>query len=292
MSSGTYGIIRPADFNPATDADVFLSYSQTRGSIPTGFTSVDASTYLTRQTIVGDTNPIGGIYNLKLPLSVFNKVGIYNLYIRPKQINATIQDVGVLSAYPDIRGLVLKSSELGDINVENDNLTGYRIEYFNGETKIENIFRIVTSNNRCEVVNSNPTNTQSKSITYRFNDSSDLLFLTVSPSSASDSKPNALPFIGVTGGKITLSNTNFNPVMVEIEITQNDINTLYTSINGNQVRNLDGSMVTTYDSNNQIFSQSQYYTIKSTATGTPIYQVKNNVTNIDYTQDYNTITNL
>jgi hypothetical protein len=291
MSSGSYGIIRPADFNPATDADVFLSFSQTRGSQPTGFTSVEASTYLTRQTIAGETNPIGGLYNLKLPLSVFNKVGIYTLYIRPKQTIATIQDVGVLSAYPDIRGLVLKASELTNINVENDNLTGYRIEYYNGDVKIDNLFRIVTSNNRCEPVNSNPTNSQSKSITYRFNDSSDLLFLTLSPSSAYESKPNSLPFIGVTGGKVILSNTNFNPIMIEIELTENDINTLYTSINGNQIRNLDNNLVTTYDSNNQIFSQTQYYTIKSNATSTPLYQVKNNIDNIDYTQDYNTITN-
>ena len=78
--------------------------------------------------------------------------------------------------------------------------------------------------------------------------------------------------------------------MVEVELTNNDIESLYTSINGNQIRTLDNGLITTYDPTNQIFSQVEHYLIKETATGKPLNEVKVNKTNIDFTQDFNTIT--
>jgi len=287
----SYGINRAADFNTATDAEIFWSYGENRSTISSNYIKDDITKFLTAQLAPGSTiNPIGGIYNLKLPLDIFNKVGIYNIYIRPKQIEVNIQDVGVLSAYPNIRGIILKASDLIGISQENDALSGYRIEYYNGDgAKVNNLFRIITSNNKCEPINQNIISTNQKSVSYRFNDSSDLLFLTVTPSSATNAKPNVLPYIGNTGTKIILSNTFFNPILVEIELTNNDIETLYTSINGDQIRSLDSGLITTYDKNNNIFNQAEHYIIKETATGTSMYEVKENKTNIDFTQDHNTI---
>lgn len=255
------------------------------------FNTDDITKFLTAQTAPGSVmNPIGGIYNLKLPLEIFNKVGIYNIYIRPKQIELNIQDIGVLSAYPNIRGIILKATDIVGLSVGNDTLSGYRIEYYDSSgNKVSNLFRIITSNNRCEPVTQNIISTTQKSVSYRFNDSSDLIFLTVTPSSATNATPNSLPFIGNTGTKIILTNTFFNPILIEIELTNNDIESLYTSINGNQIRTLDNGLITTYDVNNKIFSQSEHYIIKESATGKPAYEVKENKTNIDFTQDHDSI---
>lgn len=287
--AGVYGNLRSADFNPSLHAEVFLSYVESRSQINNDFTLVDTSKYLSAQLSQGSTvNPIGGIYNLKLPLDTFNKTGIYNIYIRPKQTETYIQDIGVLSAYPDIRGVVLKSSEINGISLENDSLTGYRIEYYDqNNVKINNLFRIITSNNKCEPVNQNIASVNQKSIRYRFNDNSDLVFLTLTPSSATSTKPNALPYIGNVGSKIILTNTFFNPVLIEIELTENNIESLYTSINGNQIRTLDNGLITTYDKNDKIFNQTEHFIIKSN--GKPMYEVKENKTTIDFTQDHDTI---
>lgn len=284
MSVGTYGIKKPANFIPNEHAEIYLSYRENRTVQGTGFELVETSKYLTTETIGG--SHVDGLYQLKMPLEVFNKVGIYNLYIRPKQIDATIQDIGVLSTYPDVRGIVLNASLVTGMTInDNDGLVGYRIEYLDSNNiKKPNLFRIITSSNKCE-----PTNSGSNGITsYRFNDSSNLVFLTVSPSSASSAKPLNLPYIGMPQDKIIITNTFFNPEMVEIEMTENDIESLYLSINGNQIRNLDNGIVTTYDKNNNVVNQSEHYIIKESATGKPIYEVKENKSDI-INQNYNEI---
>ena len=141
--AGSYGINRSATFNPALHAEIFVSYSETRSTINSNFESVDVSKYLSAQLAPGSTtNPIGGIYNLKLPLDKFNKVGIYSIYIRPKQTEVYVQDVGVLSAYPNIKGIILKASDLNSLSLENDSLSGYRIEYYDQSgVKINNYIK-------------------------------------------------------------------------------------------------------------------------------------------------------
>ena len=291
---GAYGINRSANFNPITDAEIFVAYAASRSVTNSDFQAVTTSKYLTAQLAPGSTiNPLGGIYNLKLPLDKFNQVGIYNIYIRPKQVEVYIQAIGVLSAYPDIKVIVLKASDIVGLSIDNDSLSGYRIEYYDQTgVRVNNLFRIITSNNKCEPINQNITRSNQIAIRYRFNDASDLIFLTVTPSSASASnaKPNSLPYIGSSGTKIILTNTFFNPIMIEVELTNNDIESLYTSINGNQIRTLDNGLITTYDENNKIFNQYEHYVIKQTATGTPINEVKVLKTTTDFTQDFNTIT--
>lgn len=290
MSSGVYGVKKPADFIPADHAEVYLSYRVNRAVAGDGFKIVETTKYLSAEVDPIDvSNNIGGLYQLKLPLDTFNKVGIYNVYIRPKQIKAIIQDIGILASYPEIRGVVLNTSIDGVSMTDSDGLVGYRIEYFDSNMiKKPNLFRIITSNNRCEPTNQNTNGT----ISYRLNDNSNLTFLTVTPSSASSARPSALPYIGSPQDNIILTNTFFNPEMIEIEMTENDLESLYASINGNQIRTLDNGLVTTFDSNNNIVNQVEHYIIKESATGAPMYEVKENKTDIDFSQNYNNITSI
>jgi hypothetical protein len=62
--------------------------------------------------------------------------------------------------------LILQHYQLGN-NFENNGLVGYRIEYLtpnssSSDAKVNNFFRIITSNNRAEPVNQNLTNTNQK----------------------------------------------------------------------------------------------------------------------------------
>jgi hypothetical protein len=88
--------------------------------------------------------------------------------IKPIEIFVKITDVGVLSAYPDIKGIVFDIATLPTLNnFENNGLVGYRIEYLtpnssSSDAKVNNFFRIITSNNRAEPVNQNLTNTNQK----------------------------------------------------------------------------------------------------------------------------------
>jgi hypothetical protein len=284
MSSGVYGTIKGADFDPQ-DAEIWLSYRANRTVAGDGFSKVETNKYLSTETDT-NSNQISGLYQLKLPLDTFNKVGIYNVYIRPKQIEATIKDIGVLSSYPDIRGIVIDTTSISGSSIDNDSLVGYRIEYKDTAGAIkQNLFRIITSNNKCEATSQTTNGTTS----YRFNDSSTLTFMTITPSSASSARPLSLPYIGSIQDSIVLSNTFFNPEMVEIEMTENDLESLYTSINGDQIRNLDKGLVTTYDSSKNIVNQVEHYIIKESATGTPIYEIKQNQSTIYVDNDYNTI---
>ncbi|MFW9821188.1 MAG: hypothetical protein ACFFE5_16410, partial [Candidatus Thorarchaeota archaeon] len=82
--------------------------------------------------------------------------GIYTIVFKPVEIRTKIVDCGVLSAYPDIKGLLFDTSD-NRINsflekFQNNNLIGYRVEYLStnpssSDLKVPNFFRIITSNN-------------------------------------------------------------------------------------------------------------------------------------------------
>jgi hypothetical protein len=71
------------------------------------------------------------------------------------------------------------------------------------------------------------TNTSQKVIRYRYvENGSDLLFCTLSPSASPTNKPNATPFIGQPNQNIIITNTFFNPITMDIQIAEHDIDTL------------------------------------------------------------------
>ena len=232
---------------------------------------------------------VEGMYNLQLPLSEFNKKGFYTVYIKPKEVEAVIADVGALTAFPSVRGLVIDSSGIdGSIRekaLSNNGLVGYRIIYISDSGARQDYYRIITSNNRCEPVVQAPNSSSDKSYTYRYDDASPLIFVTVSPSSAPTFKENATPFIGKPTQKILLVNTYFEPIMLDIEMTTHDADTISYMLENSQLRDLDNGLVTTYNDKNEIYNQSEHFTLKDQYTGKPVFEVKQNRNNnVDFSQ--------
>ena len=292
--NGIYGTIKPAYItNIDNDVEIYYSYRKNRGVNDSTTDFKTGSTTWLVAARKGDGEVIPGVFTLQLPLETFGEAGVYTIYIKPKEIETQIVDIGVLSAYPDVRGMVLRSFDSNDqvLNV-NGSLTGYRVEYFGlaGNSRGED-FSIITSSNKCSTIVQNIISTNQKAVRYRFDDTSNLIFCTVSPSTSPSFNANALPYIGRANEIIRLVNTKFEPLLIEVEMVEYDDETLSVMLAGNQIRDLDHGLITTYNFNNEIFRQHQYYTIKET-TGRDLYDVKvDRGDNIDTSQDFNEITN-
>jgi hypothetical protein len=302
MASGTYGIVRPADVTPE-DVQIFYHFTPSRDSQGnTELKELSANDVLVRVNKTQNANitlaeAFGGLYTLKLPTKDFGVKGIYTIIIKPIEIRTKIVDSGVLSAYPDIKGILFDLSTIPTNflpKFENDGLVGYRIEYLDvtgvaDNAKIPNFFRVITSNNRAEPVNQNLTNSNQKAIRYRFNDNSTLTFCTVSPASASNVKPNVLPFIGQPDQTVILTNTFFDPIMIEVEIVDHDIETLAFALFGNQSKSVEDGIYTIYNFTNQIYKQYNLYEVKDQFTGKPLFEVRQEKNTIDFSKNFNNI---
>jgi hypothetical protein len=301
MAIGSYGTIRPSDVSPA-DVDIIMNYTPTR-DVTDQFvlTKLDAQTilrpYFANSETGGNTGVevLGGLYNLTLPANQFNALGIYTLYIRPAEIRTVISDCGVLSALPNVKGIII---DISDVPTQYQNkfvpqgLVGFRVEYLNPDgSKIPNFFRVVTSSFFCEPVVTNEVNTTQKAIRYRYVDGdSNLLFLTLSPSSSPTNKPNATPYIGQPDQDIIITNTFFNPVSVEIEMVEYDISSLAIALYGNQTKSIDDGIYTIYDSNDNIYRQYNLYEIRDQFNAL-LYEVRQSRgNNIDFSKNFTNIT--
>jgi hypothetical protein len=301
MAIGSYGTIRPSDVSPE-DVQIILNYTPSRD-----VTNNYVLTELNAQTILkpyfnntqtggnAGVEVLGGLYNLTLPANQFNALGIYTLYLRPAQIRTVITDCGVLSALPNVKGIVI---DITNVPTQFQNkfvpqgLVGFRIEYLNADgSKIPNFFRVVTSSFFCEPVVSNQVNTTQKSIRYRYVDGdSNLIFLTLSPSSSPTNKPNSTPFIGQPNQSIIISNTFFNPITLEIEMVEYDISSLAIALYGNQTKSIDDGIYTIYDTQNNIYRQYNLYEIRDQFNAL-LYEVRQNRgNNIDFSKNFTTIT--
>lgn len=295
MSTGNYGVLRPATVT-ADDMEIYYTYAPSRDVKPTiPLQSLNPNQVISRFSHPTPTTSgvplFDGLYNLQLPVTNFSTKGIYSVIIKPKEIRTKITDCGVLAAFPDIKGIVLDMNSLGVQDASS--LVGYRVEYYNDSgQRIPNFFRIITSANRTEVVNANISNTTQKAVRYRFNDVSNLAFCTLTPSSAPNVRPNEFPDIGTPGQEISITNTFFNPILLEIDMVEYDIETLAYGIYGNQIKSIVDGKYTIYDFQNNIYKQYNLYEIQDQFTGEPLHEVRQLVNNIDLTKDFNTITNV
>ena len=301
MATGSYGTIRPADVSPE-DVEIIMNYTPSRDQTSNFvLTKLNAASILKpyyNNNTTGVNNNIellGGLYNLTLPADQFNKVGIYTLYIRPAQIRTTITDCGVLSALPNVKGLVIDLNNVPSQyrnKFTNQGLVGFRIEYLNADgTKIPNFFRIITSSFFCEPVFQNLTNTSQKAIRYRYVDgTTNLIFCTVSPASSPTNKPNATPYIGQPDQSIIITNTFFNPISMDIEIAEHDFSTIALALYGNQTKSMDDGIYTIYDTANNIYKQYNLYEIRDEFNKL-LYEVREDRgNNIDYSKNFTSIT--
>ena len=301
MAISSYGTVRGSDVSPE-DVQIILNYTPTR-DITDNFvlTQLDAQSILKpyfNNTETGGNagvEVLGGLYNLTLPADTFNAVGIYTLYIRPAQIRTIITDCGVLSALPNVKGIVI---DISNVPAQYQNkfvaqgLTGFRVEYLNPDgSKIPNFFRIITSAFFCEPVITNEVNVTQKSIRYRYVDGdSNLIFLTLSPSSSPTNKPNATPFIGQPNQSIIITNTFFNPLTLEIEMVEYDVSSLAIALYGNQTKSIDDGIYTIYDAENNIYRQYNLYEIRDQFNAL-LYEVRQSRgTNIDFSKNFTNIT--
>jgi hypothetical protein len=301
MAIGSYGTIRPSDVSPQ-DVEIIMNYTATR-DVTDSFvlTKLDAQTilrpYFNNSETGGNAGVevLGGLYNLTLPASQFNALGIYTLYMRPVQIRTSITDCGVLSALPNVKGIVINLANVPTQYINkfvSQGLVGFRIEYLNPDgSKIPNFFRVVTSCFFCEPVVTNEVNTSQKAIRYRYVDgNSNLLFLTLSPSSSPTNKPNATPFIGQPDQDIIITNTFFNPVTIEIEMVEYDVSSLAIALYGNQTKSIDDGIYTIYDSQNNIYKQYNLYEIRDQFNAL-LYEVRQSRgNNIDFSKNFTSIT--
>lgn len=302
MSVGAYGTTIPININNndiPNLVDISFTYheSRTYDSLSNGeFKHLDSSVLTQARREMDDSSAdvyIEGMYNLQLPISEFNKKGFYTVYIKPKEIEAVITDIGNLTAFPNVRGIVLDTAQISNSSIRskartNNELVGYRIVYLDENGRRQDYYRIITSSNKCEPVIQAPNSSSDKSYTYRYEDSSSLIFVTVSPSSAPTFKSNATPYIGKPTQKILLVNTLFEPIQIDIEMTTHDADTISYMLENSQLRDLDNGLVTTFNDENEIYHQSEHFTLKDQYTGAPVYEVKENKTNsIDFSQTIN-----
>jgi len=295
MATGNYGTVRPADVN-IEDVEIFYTYTPSRDVPPTiGIQRLNPNTVLapfSHPDSLGTSTPVfGGLYNLTLPAANFSAKGFYTIVIRPREYRLKITDCGVLSAFPNVKGLVFSVNDLPANLTANNSLVGYRVEYFdNSGNKIPNFFRVITSNNLAEPVNQNLSNTTQKSIRYRFNNSGNLIYTTITPSSASNVTPNNEPYIGTPNQDIVITNTFFNPITIEVEMVEHDFDTLSYGLFGNQIKSIVDGKYTIYDNENNIYKQYNLYEIQDQFTGEPLHEVREELSDIDFTKNFATIT--
>lgn len=299
MAVGIYGITRPADVS-IDDIDIYYNYIPNRETSNDTIYKLDATQLLTYNYLPEDErifdegidrNILEGLYNLRLPASVFSQLGIYTIYIKPKSFISTIVDVSVLSALPNVRGIVVDVNGLPEGLRGNNAMQGYRVEYIDIVTnnKIRNVVRYVVTSNKVVPINENVGNTSQKTTRYKFDDSGSLMFLQLTPSSSTDVKPNVSPFIGSSTQPIIISNTFFNPIAIEVELVENTIDTLSDLVGGEQIKDVDNGVLTYYDKNRVITKQFNIYEIKDDVGNVPLFEVKEKRTNIDETQNFNDV---
>jgi hypothetical protein len=300
MALGTYGIVRPADVSPE-DVEIILHYTESR-DVTENFIMKKLNTrsiltpYFHNSDTGGnaDVELLGGLYNLKLPSSEFNKIGIYTLYVRPAEIRTAISDCGVLSALPNVKGIIIDinavPSEFRNKFV-NQGLVGFRVEYLNSDgTKIPNFYRIITSSFYCEPILTEQSNSSQKAIRYRYvENGSDLIFCTLTPSASPTNKPNATPYIGQPDQNIIITNTFFNPMSIDIQIAEHDLDTIALALYGNQTKSIEDGIYTIYDNNGNIYKQYNLFEIRDNF-NEMLYEVRENRgNNIDFSKNFTNI---
>ncbi len=291
MATGNYGIVRPSDVNNE-DIQLFYNYAPNRQTSPSSMRELSAPSLLGEVGeplfVNGVSQNYEGLKNLTLPASQFGATGVYNIMIRPRKILIEIADCGVLSSSPDVKGILLNTDDL-PTNLTADNaLIGFRIEYYDENGKIRNLFRIVTSSGKVEPVNQNLTNTSQKAIRYRYNDSGNLIFCTLTPTSSPVTLPNKVPFIGSPNQVISVTNTYFDPIHIELEVVEHDAQTLSYALYGNQTKSIQDGIYTIYNNLNQIYKQYNLFEIQDN-NNNPLYEARELRVSIDETKSFTNI---
>lgn len=291
MATGNYGIVRPSDVSNE-DVQIYYNYTPNRQTLPGPMSELDATSLLGEigepLIINGVNQNYQGLKNLTLPADIFGNLGIYNIMIRPRIFYIQIDDCGVLSSAPDVKGILINVDNLPSELITDNALIGFRVEYYDSQGKIRNLFRIITSSGRVEAVNQNLTNTNQKAIRYRYNDAGNLIFCTLTPTSSPVTLPNKIPFIGSPNQTISLTNTYFDPIHIELEVVEHDAQTLSYALYGNQSKSIQDGIYSIYDSSGNIYKQYNLFEIQDDS-GNPLYEAREVRASIDDSKSFNNI---
>ncbi len=287
MSIGIFGTKKLADIT-VDDVDILYAYNSSRESLgdttfkPLFPTITDADL---KKMLGAD-----GVYKLRLPADKFNQLGFYSILIKPKTIETIIQDCSfvVSSDNNDIKiskkGIVIPSAQFQKAG----SIIGFQIEYFDkNDVKIKNLHRIVTSSELVSVSTNNNTINQGANA-YTLDPGGTNLFLTVTPDEPSLISNSTTIDIGQKGQKILISNTFFDPISIEVEMTDMTIKTLGIGIFGNSTRDLETSILSYFDDQNRIYRQYNLYTNKKKFSNGNI-DIREQRSIINLNQDFNSV---
>lgn len=227
-----------------------------------------------------------GSYKLRLPADKFNQLGFYSILIKPKTIETVIQDCSyVVSNDNDSikiskKGIVIPSAQFQSAG----SIVGFQVEYFDkNNVKIKNLHRIITSSELVSISTNNNTINKGAS-SYTLDQGGAALFLTLTPDEPSLISSNGVIDIGQKGQTILVSNTYFDPIVLEVETTDMTLKTLGYGIFGNSSRELSTGILSYYDDKNRIYRQYNLYTKKSVFTNSNIdLREQRNVINLNST---------
>mgnify|MGYP003461913287 CR=1 FL=1 len=289
MSVGFYGTktLSGVDYN---DVDILYAYSPSREEV--GGIQFNPLFGNPTENDLKKMIGIDGVFKLRLPANIFNQLGVYTVVIKPKSFETQIIDCSFIVTNNNNEIIISKKGiVIPKLQFQGSgNLIGYQIEYFdqNG-VKIKNLKRIITSS---ELVNVSSNNNSSNpgSTSYVLNDNGNFLFLTLSPDESSLLSDEQKIDLGSAGQRIILSNTFFDPEVIEVEMVRNTIDSLAPYLKGNSTRNLGTSRYSIFDENGNIVDEYNLYTRKSTFDNANI-DIKERVNNIDFNKTFKDTSN-
>lgn len=285
MAVGIYGTKKLAsiDFN---DVDILYAYSPSREVV--GDLQFQPMYGSITENELRKLAGVDGAYKLRLPATIFNRLGFYTIILKPKTFQTQIVDCSIIVTNTDTeiqtsdKGIVIPKLNFQDTG----SLIGYRVEYIdeNG-IKIKNFHRIITSSDLVSV-SVNSQNNQPNNTTYNLDSNGTNLFLTVSPDENSRISNQQQPDLGSAGQQILISNTFFDPVMIEVEMVDQNIKTLGRILTGNSIRdNLTGRL-SYFDEQGNLWKQ-YLMTTRKNQFQTGEIDVKQEISDIDFNQTFN-----
>ena len=284
MSVGFYGSKRlaDADFN---DFDILYSYNPNNQSVgdlelKPLFNSISNNEI--KKMIGAD-----GFYKLRLPATIFNKLGFYTIVVQPKKFEVEVVDCSFIVSAQDTdiqiskKGIVIPALQFRQTGA----LIGYRVEYFDkDDNKIKNLNRIITSSDLVSVAASSQNNNPG-STSYNLDSSGNLLFLTLTPDELSLISNQQQVDLGSSGQKILISNTFFDPEVIEVEMVDQTIKTLSYGLYGNNTRDLGSGVYSIFDEFGNLYKQYNLLERKNQFTQATI-EVKELRTNVNLDQNF------
>jgi len=100
------------------------------------------------------------------------------------------------------------------------------------------------------------------------------------------------PFIGQPGQTIRITNTFFDPVMIEVELAEDTIETLSHALYGNQIKRLEDGKYLIYDKDGNVYKAYNLYEVQNNLGDTKLLEVRQETEDIDNdTDNFNTIIN-